>query len=129
MAVASSVVMQPLLTPLCTSVPATIVDVSDVDIVSFLRHCLLDTTMPIALRWRAILSLRNQKGAGSRQALCTALSDKSSLLAHEAAFSLGQMQDPESIPALRTTLKGIKDFHPIVRHEVQYNGCHCELFL
>jgi deoxyhypusine monooxygenase len=46
-----------------------------------------------------------------------ALNDESSLLAHEAAFSLGQMQDPESIPALQTTLQGIKEFHPIVRHE------------
>lgn len=90
----------------------------DVDIVAFLRRCLLDTSMPVAIRWRAILSLRNRKGAESRQALCAALSDQSSLLAHEAAFSLGQMQDPKSIPALRTTLKGTKEFHPIVRHEV-----------
>jgi HEAT repeat protein len=117
MAAATSVVMQPLPTP----IPAVAaMDVSDVDMVAFLTRCLLDPSMPIALRWRAILSLRNRKGRGSRQALVAALSDESALLAHEAAFSLGQMQDPESIPGLRATLKGIQEFHPIVRHEVQW---------
>ncbi|KAG0560697.1 hypothetical protein KC19_9G005800 [Ceratodon purpureus] len=116
MAAATSVVIQPIPTAMPAAAPATM-DVSDVDMVAFLRRCLLDPSMPIALRWRAILSLRNRKGPGSRQALVAAMSDESALLAHEAAFSLGQMQDPESIPGLRATLKGIEEFHPIVRHE------------
>jgi hypothetical protein len=39
------------------------------------------------------------------------------LLAHEAAFALGQMQDAQAIPALVSVLKDLS-LHPIVRHEV-----------
>lgn len=39
------------------------------------------------------------------------------MLAHEAAFALGQMQDAEAIPALVAVLKDLS-LHPIVRHEV-----------
>lgn len=38
------------------------------------------------------------------------------MLAHEAAFALGQMQDAEAIPALVAVLKDLS-LHPIVRHE------------
>jgi len=40
------------------------------------------------------------------------------LLAHEAAFALGQMQDAEGIPALEAALNDLS-LHPIVRHEVR----------
>lgn len=43
--------------------------------------------------------------------------DSSNLLAHEAAFALGQMQDTEAIPALESVLNDLS-LHPIVRHEV-----------
>lgn len=43
--------------------------------------------------------------------------DTSNLLAHEAAFALGQMQDAEAIPALEAVLNDLS-LHPIVRHEV-----------
>jgi deoxyhypusine monooxygenase len=49
--------------------------------------------------------------------LCSATRDPSNLLAHEAAFALGQMQDIEAIPALVSVLKDLS-LHPIVRHEV-----------
>lgn len=42
--------------------------------------------------------------------------DSSNLLAHEAAFALGQMQDTEAIPALESVLNDLS-LHPIVRHE------------
>lgn len=42
--------------------------------------------------------------------------DSSNLLAHEAAFALGQMQDTEAIPALEAVLNDFS-LHPIVRHE------------
>lgn len=89
------------------------------DMVSFLRGCLLDSSLPVPLRWRAIFSLRNYKGESARQALVDAMSDDSNLLAHEAAFALGQMQDAEAISALSHTLQGVQEFHPIVRHEVR----------
>lgn len=43
--------------------------------------------------------------------------DSSNLLAHEAAFALGQMQDAEAIPALESVLNDMS-LHPIVRHEL-----------
>jgi len=50
----------------------------------------------------------------------TATRDSSNLLAHEAAFALGQMQDVEAIPALVSVLNDLS-LHPIVRHEVNPN--------
>ncbi|CAK9148600.1 unnamed protein product [Ilex paraguariensis] len=42
--------------------------------------------------------------------------DSSNLLAHEAVFALGQMQDADAIPALELVLKDLS-LHPIVHHE------------
>uniref|UniRef100_A0A0E0F9R4 Deoxyhypusine hydroxylase n=1 Tax=Oryza meridionalis TaxID=40149 RepID=A0A0E0F9R4_9ORYZ len=82
----------------------------------FLCDLLLDTAQPIAERFRALFSLRNLHGDGPRCALLQAARDSSNLLAHEAAFALGQMQDAEAIPALEAVLKDLS-LHPIVRHE------------
>jgi len=46
--------------------------------------------------------------------------DSSNLLAHEAAFALGQMQELEAIPALASVLNDLS-LHPIVRHEVSFH--------
>ncbi|XWS31456.1 hypothetical protein CRYUN_Cryun23aG0077800 [Craigia yunnanensis] len=82
----------------------------------FLCDLLLDPTQPISERFRALFSLRNLKGPGPRNALIQATRDSSNLLAHEAAFALGQMQDAEAIPALEAVLNDLS-LHPIVRHE------------
>ena len=47
----------------------------------------------------------------------SATRDSSNLLAHEAAFALGQMQDADAVPALEAVLNDLS-LHPIVRHEV-----------
>lgn len=77
---------------------------------------LLDENQPISERFRALFSLRNLKGPLPRNALIKATRDSSNLLAHEAAFALGQMQDVEAIPALQNVLNDMS-LHPIVRHE------------
>ncbi|KAL0371204.1 UNVERIFIED_CONTAM: Deoxyhypusine hydroxylase-B [Sesamum angustifolium] len=82
----------------------------------FLCERLLDQKQPISERFRALFSLRNLRGAGPRNALVQATRDSSNLLAHEAAFALGQMQDAEAIPALEAVLNDLS-LHPIVRHE------------
>ncbi|KAK4364490.1 hypothetical protein RND71_015848 [Anisodus tanguticus] len=51
-----------------------------------------------------------------RNALINATRDPSNLLAHEAAFALGQMQDADGIPSLERVLPDFS-LHPIVRHE------------
>ncbi|XP_072993553.1 deoxyhypusine hydroxylase-B-like isoform X1 [Typha latifolia] len=82
----------------------------------FLCDRLLDRHQPISERFRALFSLRNLPGPGPREALVRATRDSSNLLAHEAAFALGQMQDAEAIPALEAVLKDFS-LHSIVRHE------------
>lgn len=82
----------------------------------FLCERLLDAGQPISERFRALFSLRNLKGPGPRDALVLATRDSSNLLAHEAAFALGQMQDVGSVPALEAVLNDFS-LDPIVRHE------------
>jgi len=52
-----------------------------------------------------------------KDCVLTAARDSSNLLAHEAAFALGQMQDAEAVPALESVLNDMS-LHPIVRHEL-----------
>ncbi|XAR61127.1 Deoxyhypusine monooxygenase [Bertholletia excelsa] len=82
----------------------------------FLCDRLLDQNQPISERFRALFSLRNLRGLRPRNALIAATRDPSNLLAHEAAFALGQMQDSDAIPALQKVLNDLS-LHPIVRHE------------
>ncbi|PKA59853.1 Deoxyhypusine hydroxylase-A [Apostasia shenzhenica] len=82
----------------------------------FLCQRLLDQSQPVPERFRALFSLRNLKGSLPREALVRATRDPSNLLAHEAAFALGQMQDVEAVPDLEEVLKDLS-LHPIVRHE------------
>ncbi|KAL1559247.1 deoxyhypusine monooxygenase [Salvia divinorum] len=82
----------------------------------FLCERLLDERQPISERFRVLFSLRNLRGVAPRNALIQATRDTSNLLAHEAAFALGQMQDAEAIPALEAVLNDLS-LHPIVRHE------------
>ncbi|KAM7497000.1 hypothetical protein LguiA_021414 [Lonicera macranthoides] len=82
----------------------------------FLCDRLLDQNQPISERFRALFSLRNIKGPAPRRGLILATKDSSNLLAHEAAFALGQMQDSDAIPDLETVLNDLS-LHPIVRHE------------
>lgn len=82
----------------------------------FLCERLLDQTQPISERFRVLFSLRNLRGPAPRNALILATKDSSNLLAHEAAFALGQMQDADAIPALKLVLNDLS-LHPIVRHE------------
>ncbi|KAL6998723.1 deoxyhypusine monooxygenase [Sarracenia purpurea var. burkii] len=82
----------------------------------FLCDRLLDQNQPISERFRALFSLRNLRGSRPRNALIAATRDASNLLAHEAAFALGQMQDSDAIPPLEAVLNDLS-LHPIVRHE------------
>lgn len=89
------------------------------EVEKFLCERLLDQSQPISERFRALFSLRNLKGSRPREALIRVTRDSSNLLAHEAAFALGQMQDIEAVPALEEVLKDLS-LHSIVRHEVLF---------
>jgi deoxyhypusine monooxygenase len=65
-----------------------------------------------------MFSLRNKGGKDCVAQLCRALSNdtSSALLRHEVAYVLGQMQHPDSVEALETSLRRVEE-HSMVRHE------------
>lgn len=83
-----------------------------------LGDILMDSSLKLVDRYKAMFSLRNRGGAPSVAQLCRALTDDTSspLLRHEVAFVLGQLQHPSSIDALETSLSR-KEEHVMVRHE------------
>ena len=83
-----------------------------------LRSKLLDNSLPLPARYRALYSLRNAKGDQASGALRDALDlDEvpSALLRHDVAFCLGQRQDPAAIAALVRTPSRIAVPHRLLR--------------
>lgn len=77
---------------------------------------LLDTSLPMFERMRAIFTLRNLGTPRAVEAIGKAMiEDRSALLRHEAAYVLGQVQSPHAIPMLEEAL--FSDSNPMVRHE------------
>ena len=86
--------------------------------VAVLTRMLMDETMPLYTRYRAMFKLRNIADDESIAALATALrADKSScLFRHEIAFVLGQMTPKAAAAALLESLADEAE-HGMVRHE------------
>eukprot|EP01111_Echinosteliopsis_oligospora_P017364 TRINITY_DN748_c0_g1_i1.p1 TRINITY_DN748_c0_g1~~TRINITY_DN748_c0_g1_i1.p1 ORF type:complete len:333 (-),score=121.27 TRINITY_DN748_c0_g1_i1:122-1120(-) len=84
--------------------------------VAELKAKFLDQTATIFDRYRALFALRDKNNQEGVLALCEGLNDSSSLLKHEVAFVLGQIQHPCSVASLT---KALEDSHesPMVRHE------------
>lgn len=88
-----------------------------------LEETLLDTTLPLFLRYRAMFSLRNLSSPPDLPtavpavlALARGLDDPSALFRHEVAFVFGQLAHPASIPSLFKTLSNTSE-EGMVRHE------------
>jgi len=81
-----------------------------------LKMILLDETLPMFERYRAMFSLRNNGDDASIQALALGLQCSSALFRHEVAFVLGQAASPAAINELITRLRDT-DENPMVRHE------------
>lgn len=81
-----------------------------------LRRQLLDTTLPLFDRYKAMFALRNQGTKESVLALCDGLDDESALFRHEIGYVLGQLKEPVSVPALARALARPEEA-PMVRHE------------
>ncbi|XP_071738188.1 deoxyhypusine hydroxylase isoform X2 [Rutidosis leptorrhynchoides] len=94
----------------------------------FLCERLLDQSQPISERFRVLFSLRNLRGPAPRNALILATKDPSNLLAHEAAFALGQMQDADAIPALKLVLNDFS-LHPIAAEALGAIGLESSISL
>ena len=76
-----------------------------------------DAKKDLALRFRALFTLRNISGEAAISWISKVLvEDQSALLKHECAYCLGQMQDPLANAVLNKVLENESE-HPMVRHE------------
>ncbi|CAM9203833.1 unnamed protein product [Heterosigma akashiwo] len=73
--------------------------------VAGLRAKLLDPSLGLFARYRAMFSLRNRGTEEAVLALADGLGDPSALFRHEVAYVLGQVQHPASVPALCAALE------------------------
>jgi len=88
-----------------------------------MEKTLLDTKVPLFLRYRAMFGLRDlasppdlPTAVPSVLALAKGLHDPSALFRHEIAFVFGQLSHPASIPALTESLANLEEAS-MVRHE------------
>jgi deoxyhypusine monooxygenase len=88
-----------------------------------LERNLLDTKVPLFLRYRAMFSLRDLASPPDLPtaipavlALANGFADPSALFRHEIAFVFGQLSHPASIPALTAALANVNE-ESMVRHE------------
>ncbi|EAT83914.1 deoxyhypusine hydroxylase [Parastagonospora nodorum] len=88
-----------------------------------LEKTLLDTTLPLFQRYRAMFALRDLSSppdlptaVPAVHALARGFGDPSALFRHEIAFVFGQLSHPASIPSLTEALSNTKEAS-MVRHE------------
>jgi deoxyhypusine monooxygenase len=88
-----------------------------------LQKTLLNTSLSLFQRYRAMFALRNlasppdlPTAKPAVHALASGFRDPSALFRHEVAFVFGQLSHPESIPALLAVLED-KQEESMVRHE------------
>jgi deoxyhypusine monooxygenase len=88
-----------------------------------LEKTLLDTSLPLFQRYRAMFALRDLSSPPDLPtavpavlALARGFSDPSALFRHEIAFVFGQLSHPASIPSLTEALSNTKEAS-MVRHE------------
>ncbi|XP_022625794.1 deoxyhypusine hydroxylase [Seriola dumerili] len=84
--------------------------------VSELRSNLLNESLPLFERYRAMFALRNLGNEEAALALGDGLQCSSALFRHEIGYVLGQMQHPAAVPALCAALERSGE-NPMVRHE------------
>ena len=91
--------------------------------ISELERTLLDTSLPLFHRYRAMFALRNlasppdlPTAVPAVHSLARGFSDPSALFRHEIAFVFGQLCHPASIPSLVECLSNTKEAS-MVRHE------------
>jgi deoxyhypusine monooxygenase len=88
-----------------------------------LEKLLLDTKLPLFLRYRAMFGLRDlasppdlPTAIAAVHTLAKGFADSSVLFRHEIAFVFGQLSHPASIPALTAALSNLEEAS-MVRHE------------
>ncbi|KAM3938910.1 deoxyhypusine hydroxylase [Leptodactylus fuscus] len=84
--------------------------------VASIGRILLDTSLPLPARFRALFTLRNLGGPEAVEWIGRGFVDNSALLKHELAYCLGQMRDRSALPILIAVLKDCSQ-DAMVRHE------------
>lgn len=84
--------------------------------VAKLRATLLDTSLSLFQRYRAMFALRNIGTPAAVDALAAGFADDSALFKHEIAFVFGQLLSTHSVPALLAVLQDSRESE-MVRHE------------
>jgi deoxyhypusine monooxygenase len=91
--------------------------------ISTLQSSLLNTSLPLFQRYRAMFALRDlasppdlSTAVPAVHALASGFKDPSALFRHEVAFVFGQLSHPASIPALLAVLENSTE-ESMVRHE------------
>ncbi|KAJ8487693.1 hypothetical protein ONZ45_g14240 [Pleurotus djamor] len=87
-----------------------------IEMIQDLKSKLVDTSIPLFQRYRAMFGLRNIGTAPAVDALASGFSDDSALFKHEIAFVFGQMLSPHSVPSLIKVLEDDAESE-MVRHE------------
>ncbi|KEF53124.1 deoxyhypusine hydroxylase [Exophiala aquamarina CBS 119918] len=103
--------------------PAPPMPINDTPSIPELRGTLLDNSLPLFQRYRAMFALRDlasppdlPTAVPAVEALASGFVDPSALFRHEVAFVFGQLSHPASIPALFSVLENGKE-ESMVRHE------------
>ncbi len=102
--------------------------IADETTIEKLSSMLIDTSLPLKLRFRILFTLKNLDSQGQQQqqqyekstkvvdAISQAFKDTSALLKHECAYCLGQMGNKYAIDKLIQILNDSNE-DPMVRHE------------
>lgn len=80
------------------------------------REILLNPSLSLFDRYRAMFTLRDMNSNEAALALVDGFSDSSALFRHEVAYVLGQMQREVTVPGLSAVLNNLSE-HEMVRHE------------
>jgi len=88
----------------------------ETDSVTELKRRLLDESLPLYDRYRAMFALRNKGGDEAVLALAEGFKGSSALFRHEIAYVLGQIQSPVCVPQLTAVLQDLTE-NEMVRHE------------
>uniref|UniRef100_A0A0B6ZUL7 Deoxyhypusine hydroxylase n=1 Tax=Arion vulgaris TaxID=1028688 RepID=A0A0B6ZUL7_9EUPU len=99
--------------PYCSVDPAPPAQVAPVEV---LRKTLLDETLSLFQRYRAMFTLRNMSTTESVLALADGLKCKGALFRHEIAYVLGQIQSDACVKQLSENLQDVNE-SSMVRHE------------
>lgn len=86
------------------------------DDVEKIKAMLIDQSLPLFVRYRAMFKLRDYNTPEAIAALCCGFADSSALFRHEIAYVFGQLSNPLATDALIKVVQTPEE-HSMVRHE------------